>query len=641
MYGLYRTHKAQNSDLILRTVDVSSVLIEVHGPIDAEGQVIRTRQKLECFVFQGIVVFQMPRKSLSNKVLRPAIGLLAGLLGLTAHAQNTPNAASILRQQEAAMPQAAPKFATPAITLGERPSVLPAQGGALIQVKSIRFVGGEGWTNDDELTDLVRPVLGQHLSNADLLALTERVISALKSRGWLLAQAYLPPQDVTEGALEIRLMPGLLDGGLEGIVVNGAQRVSAERIRDVVSSPMRGQQGRLNTKQLEEGLLRAAELSGVRATASLERGVQPGSSRLTIETKEAPRAGGGLTFDNFGGSYTGEQRTTGLLTLNSPLGLGDSLLLNAVTSSGIKMLTTQLSVPVGHSGLKVGASLSNLHYRVGADLSDLGLQGRALMSGLSASYPWVLTPTFKLRARLGYDHKAYEDTAMGQRIGDKVAQVVSLGLSGQVNDGLWGGGLNDWSLGLERGHMNLARLPDVLAQDQAGPRSHGHFQKWLYSFSRLQPLVGQSVLQLSLNGQHATGNLESSEKFSLGGNSAIRAYPGGEAAGDNGMVASLSVSHPLSWVQEAQRLELSAFYDWGHIRVHHSRDQVVDSATGLNSYNLSGAGLALNWYKPGAWNLAMTWGHALGINPGRSTTGYNSDGKASRNRLLLSLKVEF
>jgi hemolysin activation/secretion protein len=538
------------------------------------------------------------------------------------------------------MPQAVPKSATPAITLPERRIILPVQGGALVRVKSIRFVGGEGWVREDDLTELVRPVLGQSLSNADLLALTERVISTLKSRGWLLAQAYLPPQDVTDGDIEFQLMPGLLDGGLEGIVVNGAQRVSAQRIRAMVAEPMQGQQGRLNTQQLEEGLLRAAELSGVKATASLERGAQPGSSRLTIEAKEAPRAGGGLTLDNFGGSYTGEQRTSGSLTLNSPLGLGDSLLLNAVASSGIEMLTTQLSLPVGHSGMKLGASLSSLHYRVGGDLSDLGLQGRALMSGLSVSYPWVLTPTFKLRARLGFDHKTFVDTALGERIGDKVAQVVSLGLSGQINDGLWGGGLNDWSLGLDRGHMNLSRLPDVLAQDQAGPRSHGHFQKWLYSFARLQPLAGQAMLQFSLNGQQARNNLESSEKFSLGGNNAIRAYPGGEAAGDNGMVASLTVSHPLSWPQTAQRLELSGFYDWGRIRAHHSRDQVIDSATGLNSYNLSGAGLALNLSKPGAWNLAMTWAHTLGDNPGRSTTGNNSDGKASRNRLLLALKVE-
>jgi hemolysin activation/secretion protein len=140
---------------------------------------------------------------------------------------------------------------------------LPAEGGVLVRVRSIRFVGGEGWAREDELAELVRPVLGQSLSNAELMDLTERVSTALKARGWLLAQAYLPPQDVTAGDIELRLMPGLLDGGVEGIVVSGAQRVSAQRIRAMVAAPMQGQQGRLNAQQLEEGLLRAAELSGV------------------------------------------------------------------------------------------------------------------------------------------------------------------------------------------------------------------------------------------------------------------------------------------------------------------------------------------------------------------------------------------
>lgn len=539
------------------------------------------------------------------------------------------------------MPQSVPKATLPAIVTPEARWVPPAQGGLSVYVRNVRFVGGEGWAQEDDLAELVHPVLGQSLSTADLMDLTERVTSSLKLRGWMLAQAYLPPQDVTSGDIEVRLMPGLLDGGFEGIVVSGAQRVSTERIRSMVAAPLRAKQGRLNAQQLEEGLLRVAELSGVSATASLERGAQPGSSRLTIETLEAPQVGGGLTLDNFGGPYTGVQRATGLLTLNSPLGLGDSLLFNAVGSAGLAMLTTQMAVPAGHSGLKLGGSLTTLRYKVGGDIADLGLQGRALIAGLNASYPLYLTPSYKLRARVGLDRKAFVDSAAGERLGDKVSRVLSLGLSGQISDTLWGDGLNDWSLGLDRGYMDLSRLPSVLAQDQAGPRAHGDFSKWLYTIKRLQSLVGGWMAQLSLNGQQATRNLESSEKFSLGGNNGIRAYPGGEGLGDSGIVTSLTVNRQWAWPAPAHRLELSGFYDWGRIRVHQSGDQVIDSATGLNSYALSGAGLGLSLAKPRDWSLALTWARALGQNPGRSTNGNNSDGKAIRSRLLLALNLEF
>jgi hemolysin activation/secretion protein len=127
----------------------------------------------------------------------------------------------------------------------------------------------------------------------------------------------------------------------------------------------------------------------------------------------------------------------------------------------------------------------------------------------------------------------------------------------------------------------------------------------------------------------------------LGGNSGIRAYPGGEGAGDSGMVASLTLSHAWVWPASAHRLELSGFYDWGRIRVHQSGDQVIDSATGLNTYSLSGAGLGLSWVRPGDWRLNLTWARTLGGNPGRSADGNNSDGKASRSRLLLALNVDF
>lgn len=534
-------------------------------------------------------------------------------------------------------PAAAPVIAAPP----QAAPVAAGAGGPSVQVRSVRFVGGQGWAQEETLAELVRPVLGQRLSSGELMALAERVSSQLKSQGWLLAQAFLPPQDVTEGDIEIRLLPGALDGGLDGIAVQGAERVSAERIRAMVAAPMAAQQGRLNAQQLEEGLLRAAELSGVSATASLERGSQPGTSRLSIETKEAPLAAGSLTLDNFGGRYTGVQRATGLLSLSSPLGLGDSLMFNLVGSSGIAMLTTQAAVPVGHSGLKLGASVTSLSYRVGGELAGLGLQGRALMAGVNASYPLVLTPTYKVRARLGLDRKTYVDSASGERIGDKVAQVSSAGLNGQITDALWGGGLSDWSLSLDQGQMDLSRLASTFEQDQSGPRAHGRYQKWQFAFTRLQPLGRESSAQVSINGQLAGKNLDSSEKFMLGGNSAIRAYAGGEGAGDSGLLASLTLRHEWAGFTPAQRLELSGFYDWGRVRLHRSGDQVIDSATGLNLYSLSGLGLGLGLVHSGAYRLNLVWARPLGSNPGRSTAGNNSDGKPSASRVLLSLSLEF
>lgn len=568
--------------------------------------------------------------------LLPWCLLLAGPV----QGQSLPSASSILKQQEAATPPPVPRsLPVPSIEQERRPAAIVA-GGASVRVRSIGFVGADGWANEAELAALVRPALGQTLTAGELLGLADQVSTLLKSRGWLLAQAFLPPQDVTAGDVQIQLLPGSLEGGLAGVVVHGAQRVSAERIRAVVVAPMAGQQGRLNAQQLEEGLLRAAELAGVSATAALERGAQSGTSRLTVDVKEATMTSGSVTLDNFGGPYTGVNRTTGLLGFNSPLGLGDSLMLNLVGSTGLALLTSQLAVPVGDAGIKLGGSLTTLRYQVGADLAALGLQGKALMAGVNATYPLLLSQDHKVRLRVGADHKAYTDTASGEVIGNKVAQVVSAGASGQSQDGLWGGGLNDWSLGLDHGHMDLSRLASVYEADQAGPRANGAFHKWLFSASRLQPLASAWSAQVAVNGQLAGNNLESSEKFSLGGNSGVRAYPGGEGAGDSGVMAKMTVRHEMAWPSSAHRVELSGFVDTGRIRRYQSGDQPVDSATGLNSYNLSGYGLGLGMAQTGRGRVNLIWAHALGSNPGRSVKGNNSDGKAGRSRLLLSLNVD-
>lgn len=597
-----------------------------------------------CFLFM-LVLSRLVVSSLGSPVLAPPVRLGAFVLLLAGavqvQGQSLPSAASILRQQEAAMPPA--PLSSPVAPAVQLPPLRSsaATGGARVQVRSLRVSGGEGLVEPAVWSQWAQPLLGQTLDSADLLALAEQVTGLLRERGWLLAQAFLPPQDVTAGDIEIRILPGALEGGPQGIAVTGAQRVSAERIRrSVASALIQGGTQSLQAQQLEEGLLRAAELAGVSATASLERGAQSGTSRLTIEAQEAPLASGSLTLDNFGSPFTGVNRLTGLLMLNSPLGLGDSLMLNLVGSSGIELMTTQWGVPVSDAGLRLGGSLTALQYRVGGPLADLQLQGRAQMTGLNLSQPLFLSQALKLRAKLAVEHKAYTDKMAGALMGDKRATVVSAGLSGQSTDGWLGGGMNDASLGLDQGHMDLSRLADTYAQDQAGPRTHGRFHKGVYAFTRLQPLAPDWSAQWSINGQVAGKNLNSSEKFSLGGNSAIRAYPGGEGVGDSGWVSSLTLRHALRAPLLAHKIELSGFVDWGRITVNKSADQPIDSATGANRYGLAGAGLGLALNRVGAYRLNMVWAQALGSNPGRSLSGNNSDGKPSRSRLLLSLNVD-
>ncbi len=55
--------------------------------------------------------------------------------------------------------------------------------------------------SNEVLQSLVADVIGQSLGFVQLQQLAERISQHLKAKGWLLAKAYLPKQDVTEGII--------------------------------------------------------------------------------------------------------------------------------------------------------------------------------------------------------------------------------------------------------------------------------------------------------------------------------------------------------------------------------------------------------------------------------------------------------
>ena len=61
--------------------------------------------------------------------------------------------------------------------------------------------------------------------------------------------------------------------------------------------------------------------------------------------------------------------------------------------------------------------------------------------------------------------------------------------------------------------------------DAVTGRTAGHFGKWNLDLTRLQHIDDRLALYLSYSRQWAEKNLDSSEKFSLGGPSGVRAIP--------------------------------------------------------------------------------------------------------------------
>ena len=112
-----------------------------------------------------------------------------------------------------------------------------------------------------------------------------------------------------------------------------------------------------------------------------------------------------------------------------------------------------------------------------------------------------------------------------------------------------------------------------------------------------------------MRGQVAFDNLDISEKMELGGAYGVRAYPEGEAYGDQGYIATAEARLMLSdWTPSFPGgLQLFGFVDTG--RVNYAKHPWF---TGSNRANRSGYGAGLAWYAPENITLKVSYARRIG-----------------------------
>jgi hemolysin activation/secretion protein len=551
------------------------------------------------------------------------LAILAAVFNSSVHGA-APDAGQVLRDQ----PQL-PDAGRPAAPLAptQAPATTARQAGGIpVEVRAFRFSGSEGIATEAELQSAVAAWTRRTLPGAELQDATAAVTTFLRQKGFLLARAYLPRQDVTAGTVEIAIVQAKVDGSV-GIRRGAGSRISETRLQSVADAAVVTGQA-LQEQGLERALLLINDLPGVMGRVLLEQGGAPGTTHVSLDVSEASLLSGSLWADNFGSRYTGALRGNGLLFLNDPTGRGDQFSVLLSGAEDMAQGRATYSTPLGSSGLKGSVSGSMLDYSIGKEFAALDLKGDALTLNGWLTYPLVLRRDRGVTASLGYEFKALNDETAGTDTRDRRLGSGSLGLNGFFRDALGGGGYNAWSVSVTAGSVDLAHISSDKAQDQAGPQAAGGFTRLNLSLSRLQQLPAQLTFSAAYFGQLASCNLNSSEKLSLGGPYGVRAYPVGEASGDEGHQLNFELRRDLALGVRAGTLQLVGFFDTGFIRLNQHRwTGDVNSATRKNSYQLSGAGAGLNYSWGSHLSLRLSYAWQIGSNPGRSAEGNNADGR--------------
>ena len=484
-----------------------------------------------------------------------------------------------------------------------------------IVVKSLHITGAQVFAAAD-LIGVCGFSAGRAYTLTEVRAMAASMERYYHSHGYPVAQAYLPAQDINDGAITI----AVAEGHYAQVLVRNQSHVSAGVLSGVLQDIKAGDL--VDAEALESELLLLSDLPGVQVKSALVPGATFGTSDLMVDVLPGRRVTGSLDADNAGNYYTGATRVGATIFLNEPTGEGDVASLRLLTSGeGLNYFRAAYQLQVGRA--RVGAAFSSLEYALGQDFESLLANGTVRTMGFFGSYPLLRSRNENLYVGASYESKRFEDRQdSGDSVystAEKAAHVFTASLTGDQRDNLGAGGLSAYALTLSSGDITI-QTSAIRTNDATTAQSNGHFSKFGYSVSRLQNLSPSFALYAGINGQLASKNLDSSEKMQLGGMFAVRAYPEGEGYGDEGYVLNLEARWLLpQWSpRTVGQLQLVGFIDSGSVTLNKN-----PWGTDSNQRNLSGIGVGLNWIAADRFQLRLAYAHKLGDEAARSAPDAN------------------
>ena len=501
----------------------------------------------------------------------------------------------------------------------------PVAQPAAFRLNDLRLNGAQALPAED-LKAVTDPYIGRNVTLGDLEALAQAITARYRERGFFLATAVVPVQTVRDGIVEISVIEGRL--GKVDVLVAPEAPLSEARVRGFLAPLQPGEA--VNAQAYERAMLLLSDQPGVRVSSGLQEGTQTGTTDLSVEVAAAPRFSFAAEADNHGTKESGRYRLGGTARWLSPFGIGDNLDARVMVSNGNALQFGRVSyeAPIGTSGLRVGVGAARVSYELGGEFEELGAQGKANVFDVSLNYPLIRQRQHNLFLRLSADTKDLTDRMDAVEFsGKKRVRGFGLGWTWERRDQVLGGGYWASSGTLYHGSLSIRDGQSLqLDQGEAGRRTEGGFNKLTFQLSRLQAVVPNHSLYVSLGGQWASKNLDPSEKLALGGARAVRAYSSSEALVDEGLIGV--VEWRWSFNNEFTPF---VFYDAARGK-QASRPTLYDTANGIS---LRGYGVGLSWSRPGNFSINATLAWRDGTRRGQA------DGGGRNPRLYVQAQKSF
>lgn len=522
-------------------------------------------------------------------------------------APNLPDSANLPRVDTQ---PAFPNTSNPVIEKKEElsyPAALPESAGVKVKVSHFKFTGNKNISNN-QLLLLLNDYKDQSLGIKELNKMTVLITDYYRQQGFMLAQAYLPEQDITQDSLEI----AIIEGYLGELKLKTSGQLDEAFLQRMASNGLESSAA-IRESNLVRNVTLINSLPGLSASSQLTPGRDVGYSDVEINVDAKPRFTGFLTANNYGNRYTGREVLGASLFLNNLAGRGDRLNLNLKTSSGAGQRSAQVGyvVPVLDSGSMLNLSTGYLDYKLGGQFSSLGAKGDSYYVSALLDQPVLRSRLLNITSRYGVTYKDISDEVSSFNLDNhRGIGAIELGLFGDWrNTGF--NGFNQLGLNLKLADVNFK---NTLAKnlDSTGANTAGNFIKYNLFASHLQPITTDFNLRLMGEYQGTSKNLDSSEKLSVGGANRWREFADIPTSADRGLIVGAEVRRamlPIAALANAptflQTMEMSpyVFYDYSRGNINHN------ALTSDNHVRSSHYGIGVDAILAKKWILDLTASH--------------------------------
>lgn len=455
------------------------------------------------------------------------------------------------------------------------------------------------------LSSLIADGNGKFLTLIQLNELAERITAFYQSQGYPLARADIPAQSVEDGIVTFEI----LEPRYGQIILKNSSLV-----RDsVLWSTLQALKSNdvIEQRHLDHVLLLLSDFPSVKISAKLMAGVYVGRSDLQIDVAPTAPIEFSLTADTNGSSYTGKSQLGTSVSIRNPLHIGDALDFSAMTSgAGFQYAQVNYEFSAGGRGLRSGFGLSSLECSLGSSLASANVHCFAQDNSLWVRGPLIRSQQKNVSWQLKYDQLILKDHVdSGQRSfrTDRQITMITANMSGDIQDAAGQRSALSWRTGLSSGVVGFDDT-DAQYHDASTTQTLGQFSKWNTSLNLQKSLNEKADLNANLYFQLANKNLDVSQKISIGGPHAVRAYDSDTPSGDSGYLASIEYKYQLGSVLGANYAGV-AFIDFAGITVNERPWPLV---TGDNFIGIQGMGLGLILKKSNQWQANTYFATPIG-----------------------------